>query len=71
MLPNASSQQSDLGVVQIGGVTTVSVMNLGDPNSSNALAGLHQAGVRYTWDGEVASGALERSTPPRELQGLV
>ncbi|UXA15079.1 hypothetical protein KXD97_15815 [Mycobacterium sp. SMC-8] len=51
-------------------MTTTSVLNLGDPKSEHALAALHQAGVRYRWDGEVASDALERSTPPREIPGL-
>jgi prepilin-type processing-associated H-X9-DG protein len=65
--------ECELGTVEIGGVTTVSVLNLGDPTSDNALAALHQGGVRYSWDGEVASGAIERSTPPSEIvdfQGL-
>lgn len=62
--------ESELGRTEIQGRTTVSVFNLGDPASDNALAGLHQAGVRYTWGGEVAAGALERSTPPREISGL-
>lgn len=63
--------ESELGLTEISGTTTVSVLNLGDPSSDNALAALHQAGVRYTWDGEDAAGALERSTPPREIPGLV
>lgn len=62
--------ESELGRTKIEGMTTVSVFNLGDPVSDNALAALHQAGVRYTWEGEVASGALERSTPPRDMNGL-
>lgn len=62
--------ESELGEAEIKGTTTVSVLNLGDPTSDNALAALHQAGVRYEWDGEPASGALERSTPPREIPGL-
>lgn len=62
--------ESSLGTVEVEGTTTVSVLNLGDPKSTHALAALHQAGVRYRWDGEVASGALERSTPPCEIPGL-
>ncbi|MEE6140183.1 hypothetical protein SKC41_28155 [Mycobacterium sp. 050128] len=62
--------ESALGTMEVDGITTVSVFNLGDPRSDNALAALHQAGVRYRWDGETASGALERSTPPREIAGL-
>lgn len=62
--------ESAIGITEIAGTTTVSILNLGDPSSANALAALHQAGVRYTWDGESASGALERSTPPREIAGL-
>ncbi|MDZ7882642.1 MAG: hypothetical protein U5N53_06875 [Mycobacterium sp.] len=62
--------ESELGLTEIKGITTVSVLNLGDPSSGNALAALHQAGVRYSWDGEDAAGALERSTPPREIPGL-
>lgn len=62
--------ESALGHAEIHGTTTVSVFNLGDRASDNALAALHQAGVRYTWGGEVAAGALERSTPPREILGL-
>ena len=62
--------ESDLGTIEIEGTTTVSVLNLGDPTSDNALAALHQAGVRYRWGNGVASGALERSTPPREIPGL-
>ncbi|WP_040631673.1 hypothetical protein [Mycobacterium colombiense] len=62
--------ESALGTVEIEGTTTVSVFNLGDPRSGNALAALHQAGVRYRWNGETASGALERSTPPLEIFGL-
>lgn len=61
---------SEMGRIEIAGNTTVSVLNLGDPTSENALAALHQAGVRYTWDGEVAAGALERSTPPRDIPAL-
>ncbi len=63
--------ESELGTVNIDGVTTVSVFNLGDPHSDNALAALHQAGVRYRWGEETASGALERSTPPREIPALL
>lgn len=62
--------ESELGRTEIEGTTTVSVFNLGDPDSDNALSALHQAGVRYTWDGEVAAGALERSSPPRNIPGL-
>lgn len=62
--------ESELGLTEIAGTTTVSVFNLGDPLSGNALAALHQGGVRYSWDGETASGAIERSTPPREIPGL-
>jgi prepilin-type processing-associated H-X9-DG protein len=62
--------ESDLGPVEVAGSTTVSVFNLGDPRSDNALAALHQAGVRYRWGDEVAAGALERSTPPREIPAL-
>lgn len=62
--------ESALGTMEVEGMTTTSVLNLGDPKSEHALAALHQAGVRYRWDGEVASGALERSTPPREIPGL-
>ncbi|UGQ10989.1 hypothetical protein LO772_29945 [Yinghuangia sp. ASG 101] len=58
---------SELGRIEIGGETVTSVFNLGDPTSSNALAALVQGGVRYTWDGEEAYGAIERSTPPKEL----
>lgn len=62
--------ESELGTVKISGTTVVSVFNLGDPTSSHALAALHQGGVRYVWDGETAPGALERSTPPRDIPGL-
>jgi hypothetical protein len=62
--------ESELGTTEIAGTTSVSVLNLGDPASDNALAALHQAGVRYRWDGEDAAGALERSTPPREIPAL-
>jgi hypothetical protein len=62
--------ESELGTIEIDGFTTVSVFNLGDPTSEHALAALHQGGVRYRWDGEVAAGALERSTPPREIPGI-
>lgn len=61
---------SELGRVEIGGETVTTVFNLGDPTSSNALAALVQGGVRYTWDGEEAYGAIERSAPPRDLVRL-
>lgn len=63
--------ESEFGPVHIDGVTTVSVFNLGHPQSANALAALHQAGVRYRWGEEISCGALERSTPPREIPGLL
>ncbi|WP_179475768.1 hypothetical protein [Mycolicibacterium vinylchloridicum] len=62
--------ESALGTTEIAGTTFVSVFNLGSPTSDDALAALHQAGVRYEWDGEIASGALERSTPPRDIPDL-
>ncbi|OHV21360.1 hypothetical protein BBK14_26890 [Parafrankia soli] len=62
--------ESEIGTIEIGGETVTSVFNLGDPTSPNALAALVQGGVRYTWDGEEAYGAIERSTPPRELVRL-
>jgi hypothetical protein len=62
--------ESDLGTTEIAGTTFVSVFNLTDPASDNALAALHQGGARYSWDGETASGAIERSAPPKELAGL-
>jgi hypothetical protein len=62
--------ESAIGTVEITGETVVSVLNLGDRTSSNALAALHQGGVRYRWEGETTCGAIERSTPPREIPGL-
>jgi hypothetical protein len=61
--------ESDVGTIRIGGETVQSVFSLGDPTSSNALAALHQGGARYTWDGEQAYGAIERSTPPAQITG--
>ena len=29
---------------------------------------VHQAGVRYRWDGEEAVGMMERSNPPSKIE---
>jgi hypothetical protein len=59
--------ESAIGTVKIGGETIWSVFNIVDPTSPHALAGLYQGGARYVWDGEETYGAIERSTPPRDL----
>lgn len=61
------------GRVEIDGVTVFSTHDINhndDMYSMNALKqemaqfpAVQQAGVRYTWDGEVAYGMLERSNP--------
>ena len=60
-------------VVEIAGLTVFSTHDIhhnDDMYSMHALKhemrsfpALHQAGVRYTWDGEETYGMLERSNP--------
>ena len=59
--------ESEIGTVEIGGETIWSVFSIADRTSPHALAGLYQGGARYTWDGEETCGAIERSTPPKDL----
>lgn len=56
------------GDVRIDGTTVVSACMAGGTHAEFAPA-LHQAGVRYTWDGEVTYGMLERSIPAAQLEG--
>ncbi|UXA19916.1 hypothetical protein [Mycobacterium sp. SMC-4] len=65
--------------VRIDGRTVLSTHDITDPSAVapeqlTAMAGwtfpaLQQAGVRYTWDGEVTYGMLERSIPTDRLRG--
>jgi hypothetical protein len=54
--------ESELGRVEIEGVTTMSTFHHGAP-----LNWLHQGIVRYRWDGEEAYGMIERSHPEARL----
>lgn len=65
------------GTVRIAGETVLSTHDITDPSEIPAdmlalmanwsFPALQQAGVRYTWDGEVSYGMLERSTPRDQL----
>ncbi len=52
--------------VSIGGTTVVSTFHVMPPDVGGGLQ-LQQAIARYTWDGEVGTGMLERSTAPKNL----
>jgi hypothetical protein len=55
------------GDVHIEGQTIVSACMAGGTHHEFAPA-LQQAGVRYSWDGEVSYGMLERSIPVDQLE---
>lgn len=52
--------ESELGITRIEGVTTLSTFRIGNPDMSGF--NLQQTGARYSWDGQVAHGMLERSS---------
>jgi hypothetical protein len=52
--------------IRIEGETILSAFMDGRANPEFPMV-LQQAGVRYTWDGEVSYGMLERSTPPDQI----
>jgi hypothetical protein len=52
--------ESDLGITRIRGSTTLSTFRVFNPDIGGL--NLHQGGVRYTWDDQVAFGMIERST---------
>lgn len=53
--------ESDLGVHRIGGATEFSTFSILPTPSPDGNFNLQQTGARYTWDGQVAHGMLERS----------
>jgi hypothetical protein len=53
--------ESELGTTRVEGETVVSTFELGLPEYPQFPV-LTQGGVRYTWDGEVTHGMLERSS---------
>ena len=54
--------------IHIEGETIVSACMAGGTHHEFSPA-LQQAGVRYTWDGEVSYGMMERSIPVDQLEG--
>ena len=56
------------GDVHIAGETILSSCLPGGTSPEFPPA-LHQAGVRYRWDGEETFGMMERSIPVDQLQG--
>ncbi|UVO54249.1 hypothetical protein [Sphingomonas sp. SUN039] len=55
--------ESELGLTRIAGETVLSTFRIGNPDIGGL--NLQQAGVRYSWDGEVAYGMIERSDQAR------
>ena len=53
-------------VIRVGGHTTASTFMIMPPDVGGGLQ-LQQALVRYSWDGEQATGMLERSTAPGDV----
>lgn len=65
--------QTERGLVEIAGETVIATFDVHHKDKTLDIAALHaehadfpalhQAAVRYTWDGEVAYGMIERSNP--------
>lgn len=58
--------ESALGTTEIDGQTVVSTYELAMPEYPDFPV-LSQSGARYTWDGEVTYGMMERSSPPAQI----
>ena len=64
--------ESELGRHEIGGETAYSrYIPVGDEFETEGFWPIHwhQAGVRYTWDGEETYGMMERSSKPDRVTG--
>lgn len=65
--------QTERGRVEISGETVIATYDILHKDKTFSTAGMHvehadfpalqQAGVRYSWDGEIAYGMIERSNP--------
>jgi hypothetical protein len=53
--------ESELGTIRIGGETELTTIHLGNPGVNGFNN--QQGGVRYDWDGQIAFGMIERSSP--------
>src|SRR5262249_34459577 len=53
--------ESELGTTRIEGATTLCTFHMGNPGVNGFNN--QQSGVRYSWDGNVAFGMIERSSP--------
>jgi hypothetical protein len=54
--------ESEFGVVRIEGKTFFSHFDFHNPEMAGGRFNLNQTGARYTWDGQVAYGMMERSS---------
>ena len=51
--------ESELGIARIAGVSDFNVFRQGMTEMPGFI--LHQGGARYTWDGQITFGQVERS----------
>jgi hypothetical protein len=59
--------ESELGTTRIEGKTTLSTFRIHNAEMAEGRFNLQQTGVRYSWDGQIAYGMLERSSTDDQM----
>jgi hypothetical protein len=59
--------ESELGTTRIEGKTTLSTFRIHNAEMADGRFNLQQTGVRYSWDGQIAYGMLERSSTDDQM----